>query len=171
MTDTLRERAEAIWHERRGTLLHYADGKSAAMKEIQIDEFWKALQAGGCWTDEPQPARAPILRATSVRRAATADELPLVAVLMETPDAPILSKVYQESDLRLAPGRVALHPDAARACGVEDGARAWLQTLAGKCEVRVTVDAGVAPGMLQVAARPAVRDVCSAGDRAKVVRA
>ena len=96
-------------------------------------------------------------------------DLPLVAVLTQepTPASPILSKLYQESNLRLAPDHVALHPSY----GIEDGARATLQTALGQCPVQVTVDAGVPPGLVQVSATPAVLDLCAPGARAKVVRA
>jgi hypothetical protein len=83
-----------------------------------------------------------------------------------TPGSPILSKVYQESNLRLAPNHVAMNPG----CGLEDGAPAILETLLGKCRVGVTLDAGIPPGVVQVSATPAVLDMCAAGSRAKVVR-
>jgi hypothetical protein len=74
--------------------------------------------------------------------------------------------VYQESNLRLAPDRVALHPS----CGLDDGVSATLQTVLGKCAVTVTLDAGIPPGMVQVSASPAILDLCAPGARAKVVR-
>ena len=56
------------------------------------------------------------------------------------------------------------------AAGVEDGAGAVLQTLAGRIAVQVRVDAGVSPGAVLVTSSAAVLDVCGAGVRAKVVR-
>jgi hypothetical protein len=92
----------------------------------------------------------------------------MVAISRElAPASPILSKLYQESNLRLAPNRVALHPS----CGLEDDAPATFETLLGKCLVAVTLDAGVPPGVVQVSASPAVLDLCVSGERAKVVRA
>ena len=93
-----------------------------------------------------------------------------VAVLAEAPSSPLLSKIYQESNLKLGPRQVAIHPDEARAAGVQDGARAVLETLAGRIDVVVRVDASVPRGALLVASRAAVLDVCGAGVRAKVVR-
>jgi hypothetical protein len=75
--------------------------------------------------------------------------------------------VYQESNLRLAPNRVALNPS----CGLEDGTQAVFETLLGKCRVGVTLDAGIPPGVVQATASPAMLDLCAAGSRAKVVRA
>jgi hypothetical protein len=167
--DTLRERADAIHRAGKGSLFTYADGKSAALQEVSADDFWKALHAGGCWIDDTDEKAAiaqlaPV--AAPVRTAEEAD-LPLVVVLGRelTPGSPILSKLYQESNLRLGPHRVALHPS----CGFDEGARAILQTVLGKCPVRVTLDAGVPRGVVAAAASPAVLDLCAPGARAKVV--
>jgi len=173
--DTLRERADAVHRAGRGTLFTYAGGKSVAAKDVKIDDFWKALQAGACWMDEVEPARRPAavkVAAGATRQAADlTDDLPLVVVLTEAPSSPLLSKIYQESNLKLGPEQVAIHPLEARAAGVEDGARAVLETLAGRIDVEVRVDAGVPLGAVLVASRPAVLDVCGAGVGAKVVRA
>ena len=82
-----------------------------------------------------------------------------------------MTKLYQESNLRLAPNRVALHPDDARAANLSNGARAILQTRIGKCAVEVTVDPDVPPGAVQVGSSPGIQDVCGANARAKVVPA
>ncbi|MGO9228107.1 MAG: hypothetical protein ACLQKA_02690 [Bryobacteraceae bacterium] len=173
--DTLRERADAIHRAGRGTLFTYAGGKSVAAKDVKIDDFWKALQAGACWMDEVEPARRPaavkVAAGTTRQAADLTDDLPLVVVLTEAPSSPLLSKIYQESNLKLGPEQVAIHPLEARAAGVEDGARAVLETLAGRIDVEVRVDAGVPLGAVLVASRPAVLDVCGAGVGAKVVRA
>ena len=171
LTDTLRERADAIHKAGRGNLFTYADAKSVTLKDLKADDFWKSLNAGGCWIDTPdEKAGTPRLTATIAQPRPTEEsELPLVVVLSQelTPASPILSKLYQESNLRLAPNRVALHPS----CGLEDSTQAILQTVLGKCAVAVTLDAGVPPGLVQVSASPAVLDLCAGGQRAKVVRA
>lgn len=173
VADTLRERADAIHKTGRGTLFTYADGKSVAIKDVKIDDFWKALQSGACWMDAVEPAKRPVLVAAGTTRQTTgaANDLPLVAVLAEAPSSPLLSKIYQESNLQLGPRRVAIHPDEARAAGVEDGARAVLETLAGRIDVEVRIDASVPSGAVLVASGAAVLDVCGEGARAKVVRA
>jgi hypothetical protein len=168
--DTLRERADAIHKAGRGTLFTYGDAKTSAIKDVSADDFWKALNAGGCWIDTPDE-RAPAARVAAVAaqsRPVEEADLPLAVVLSRelSPASPLLSKLYQESNLRLAPNRVALHPS----CGLEDGARAVLRTVLGGCPVGVTLDAGVPPGVVQVSASPAILDLCGAGARAKVVR-
>ena len=171
VTDTLRERADAIHKAARGTLFTYADTKSVELKDVKADDFWKALNAGGCWIAAPDD-KAPAARLTTAvaeLRPVEESDLPLVVVLSHelTPGSPILSKLYQESNLRLGPNCVALHPS----CGLEDGAKAVFETLLGKCPVAVTLDAGIPPGLVQVSASPAVLDLCASGARAKVGRA
>jgi hypothetical protein len=169
--DTLRERADAIHKTARGTLFTYADAKSVALKDVSASDFWKALNAGACWIayldDKAPAARFAVAAAESL--PADDSELPLAVILSRelTPASPILSKVYQESNLRLAPDSVALHPS----CGLEDGTIAVFETLLGKCRVGVKLDAGIPPGTVQVSASPALLDLCAAGARAKVVRA
>jgi anaerobic selenocysteine-containing dehydrogenase len=72
-----------------------------------------------------------------------------------------MSKLYRESNLRLASNRVAMHPTEARSRGLEEGARAILETDNGQRRVEVTLDPGIPPGVV-LAATPAVQ--------AKVVR-
>ena len=171
VTDTLHERAAAIHKTARGTLFTYADAKSVALKDVSAGDFWKALQAGGCWIAAPDD-KAPAARLTTAAtkpRPTEESDLPLTVVVGRelAPASPILSKLYQESNLRLAPNRVALHPS----CGLLDGTQAVFETLLGKCPVGVTLDAGVPPGLVHVSVSPALLDLCADGARAKVVRA
>ncbi len=191
--DALRERADAIHKAGRGILFTYADAKSTPVKEVKPDDFWKALNEGACWIDDawggrPRPHADALvgLRPKAGRGAgrgpggpphtpADAD-LPLIVSLTEScasaaPGSPILSKLYQESGLRLAPNQAALHSSTARACGIPGGGRAVLQTRYGNCAIDAIVDPAIPPGMVQVAARPGILDVCAPGARAKVVRA
>ena len=168
--DTLRERADAIHKSARGTLFTYADGKSQSLKDMKADDFWKSLNAGGCWIDEPaaKVTAARLASGAPGRQPAEESDLPLAIVVAREAAAgmPLLSKVYRESNLRLAPGHVALHP----ACGLAEGSQAIFETLLGKATVGVTLDPGIPPGVVQVSATPALLDLCGEGARAKVVR-
>ncbi|MDR3698029.1 MAG: hypothetical protein P4L56_00255 [Candidatus Sulfopaludibacter sp.] len=174
-TNTLRERADAIHKSGRGTLFTYADAKSTALKDVKADGFWKALNEGGCWMDAvPERQEIPKLAFGPPAATLTADNLPLAVVMAEAPaglGSPILSKMYQESNLRLAEDRVVLHPTVARECGVEDGGRAILEAGCGRLDVLVCEDPGSPQGVVQVAAGPRTLDLCGSSPRAKVVRA
>jgi anaerobic selenocysteine-containing dehydrogenase len=170
-SNTLRERAGEIFKSGQGTVVTYADGKETPLKEFTEDSFWKALNEGAEWKGgrsaarpEPPPSSAPV-------PAESVADLPLVAIAQpRTPaGSPLMTKLYQESNLRLAPNRVALSPADARAAGVHDGAHAILQTRIGKCAVEVTVTPAVPEGAIQVGSSPGIQDVCGRAARAKVV--
>jgi len=177
--DALRERADAIHKAGRGTLFTYAGAKSTALREVKPDDFWKALNEGGCWLDAVDEKRdkpiLPDMAAPGATESSTED-LPLVAITCETraaaaPLSPLMSKLYQESNLRLSPNHAVLNPVTARACGVGDGARAILQTRCGSAQIEISIDSGVPPGVVKVAAGAGMIDLCGASTRAKVVAA
>jgi anaerobic selenocysteine-containing dehydrogenase len=119
---------------------------------------------------------APKLTARqSIAATATVDtNLPLT-VLVSDPRSvalvsPILSKIYQESKLRLGPGIAAMNPADARDCGVEDGASAFLEAPRGRLAIAVTIDPGMPPGLVALAAGEEVLEICGAQTRGRVVR-
>jgi hypothetical protein len=180
--DALRERADAIHKTGRGTLFTYAGAKSTPVKEVNPGDFWKALNEGGCWLDAVDESGAghrfswPANADDERRSSAPPEDLPLVAITCETraaaaPLSPLMSKLYQESNLRLAANHAALNPATARACGVGEGARAILQTRGGSAQIEISLDSGVPPGVVKVAAGARILDLCGASTRAKVVAA
>ncbi|MEO8597913.1 MAG: molybdopterin dinucleotide binding domain-containing protein [Candidatus Solibacter sp.] len=175
-SNTLRERAGAIHKAGLGTLTNYATGNETALKEVAAEDFWKVLSEGGAWQNvaakrnPPEISTAPLVPAV----VGAAPDLPLLAIREPAQPAlvsPLMTKLYQESNLRLAPNRVALHPDEARAANLRDGARAILYTHAGRCAVQVTVDSAVPPGSVYVGSSPGIQDICSPAAHAKVVPA
>jgi hypothetical protein len=165
--DPLRDRAAAIHKTGIGSVTTYADGKTTAVKDLTADDFWKALNGGACWTG-PEERRAPATVETPQVKGDAG--LPLLVSVEGLPAgmliSPLMSKVYQESNLRLAPNRVALHPAEARQYGIEDGGRAVLETSRGRVLVAVTVDSSVPPGVVQAGSR----SLCGGAARARVVR-
>jgi anaerobic selenocysteine-containing dehydrogenase len=174
--DALRERADAIHKTGRGTLVTYADGKSVPVKGVKPDDFWKALNAGGRWIGVDAapvgqglpPVNRPKAGFAQPTVEPIASDYPLTIVAesqVTRLSSPLMSQIYQESNLRLAPNRVALHPTDAASSGIADGGRAVLETPNGKREVQVTIDSSVRPGVVLMAGRA---DIGSTG--AKVVR-
>jgi hypothetical protein len=134
------------------------------------DAFWKSLNEGAVWVGNRTDDRL----SSSVRRLKVAvwpdSDLPLTAVSApHTPAllSPLMTKLYQESNLRLAPNAIALNP----ACGLAQDSRAVLQTRLGKCPVQVVIDPGVPPDAVLTGSSPGIRDICQQASRAKVVRA
>ena len=205
--EPLQERAAAVHKAGRGALFTYADAKSTPVKDVKPEDFWKALNEGGCWLDSAAeaspvasclllgksgPDAGKIAAAAEGRLAEASDaDLPLIAipagvrgVSPGAPASPLISKLYQESNLRESAGQAGLNPETARGLGLEEGAAAVLQTRCGKCAVRVSFNTGVRPGVVLVSAgpvfpgEPTVLDLCGVSGngawrmtRAKVARA
>ncbi|MGD0774616.1 MAG: hypothetical protein ABSC05_17525 [Candidatus Solibacter sp.] len=183
-SNSLRERADAIHKTGLGTVLTYADGKETPVKDLTADAFWKSLTSGAKW-DRPGYPLGRLSAPSLVGQAGyplgppantpfSSPDLNLIAIREPHNPAlgsPLMTKLYQESNLRLAPNRVALHPDEARAANLSNGARATLHTRIGWCPVEVTVDPAVPPGAVLVGSSPGIQDVCGPAARAKVVRA
>jgi len=175
-TDAMRERAGIIHKSGRGTLLSYADAKSTAAKDLSADDFWKALNAGGCWMDDAVKKIAPE-KWDFTAAAPSEEKLPLVLVAAETHsgglESPLMSKVERESNLRMTANCVALSPGDARASGIETGARCILQTACGRLEAVATIDANLPLGVAAVSGGPRMADLCGGAPpaAAKVVRA
>ena len=155
--NALRERADAI--------------HAAARLDGKPDDFWKALNAGHAWTGKAEPCgRAPEIAASTIAAPAPDAQWPL-RLAFDSPAAPplaspLFSKLWQESQLCLGPGRVALHPDAA----FENGMRAALETPYGRRQVEVTLDASVPPGIVLAGGWPEVSAIHGADGRARLVR-
>ena len=157
-----------------GSVFTYADAKATPVKELKADDFWKALNAGrlldrkrrqaqvgrGPGQDRPVPACGTRAGHGSPAASPSANrELPPLV-------SPLMTKLYQESNLRLAPNRVALHPDDARAAGLDE-------RLHAPCSKRAPASVPVGSPWIRpcrrasvlVAARPEFR-TCAARPRA-----
>lgn len=107
----LAARAAAILATKRGSLVKPGEPEPAATGKIATGgEFWQALEAGAAWEGEwegkiPQAARllpegtalAPLIGAVAPRRTRVPGWRPAAA-------SPLLAKLWQESELRKAPG-------------------------------------------------------------------
>jgi hypothetical protein len=154
--EALRERTDAIHKTGKGV-----DGKSA-------DDFWKALNEGYVWIGATPRTPADIGQTTPSRSQPGPGESAIIpAPWTLALVSPLMTKLYEESNLRLAPNSIALNPEDARDCGT----RAVLQTRLGKCVVNVVADPAVPRGAILAGSSPGIRDICGRGDTAKVVRA
>jgi len=175
----LRERADAIHKAGKGVVFTPADGKTAAVKDLKPDDFWKALNEGATWIGEAgATAASRAAKPESVKPEAAPQNPPVAAFPLvvaftarsaATLASPLISKLYQDSDLRLRPDTAAIHPDTARAAGVEGASQARMETEYGACSIGLVADAAVPPGMLELAPGPETLDICGTPARAKVV--
>jgi anaerobic selenocysteine-containing dehydrogenase len=181
LADAVKARIEALHKAGQGEVVAYADSKVTPLKELKTaDDLAKALTDGALWqAAEPKPvkltARGTLPVEALTRRIARVDKtdpsLPLTLVTTgwrasagNAQMSPLLTKVYQESDLRAEGNTVALHPGTLKMLDLKDGGRALLRTSCGTCPVEVTADPGVMPGVLAAVIGPTVD---SLGDTAR----
>jgi len=145
-SNALRERADAIHKAGRGSLT----GESKPLHEMSADDFWKALNAGARWVGEELKSPAPNAKFQDLRPMEPAG-LTAMAVERSLTGSPLLSKLYQESNLLLGPGRIAMNAEDARTWGIEPGGKARLDVGSESRLVEVSIDAGLRPGIVLTA--------------------
>jgi anaerobic selenocysteine-containing dehydrogenase len=145
-SNALREHADAIHAAGKGRLA----GLSTPLKQLSADEFWKALNSGDRWVGVEAKATAPQAEFHAAARMETAS-LTAVAAERALTDSPLLCKLYRESNLLLGPGRIAMHPHDAHACGLEAGDKARLDVGSESRSVEVTLDPSLRPGIVLTA--------------------
>jgi len=166
--ERLRERAAAIQAAGRGRLVARAEGGYTEQAAADADALWEALVAGGCWIDEPQgvtplEVRAPLPSTASLERwsqpEAAGSDLGLVAFAARgtagtTPVSPLLTKLYQESDLRPSARTAALSREEAERRGLADRQPVRIESPAGVVHAELRIDPGLPPGRIALAAGP-----------------
>ncbi len=126
---------------RSRNLIHLCRREIDAVKDVKADDFWKALNEGGCWMDAvPEGTRRALSwRSARLPRTSSADSLPLAVVMTER-----AGRTGFADSLQAVPGiqpAAAPGPGGAPSrtvasdCGVEDGGRAILETGCGRLDV------------------------------------
>ena len=171
--ELLRRRADELHAAKRGTIVS-ADGavRTAVASMASGGEVWDALVAGGCWLGEapavkpgavrfallPADAEAGVAESTrpiiSDSRNVVLEPFGMRGALSTGAISPIMSKIFQESNLRAAGGSLLLNPATASAIGVADRSMVTVKTARGSAKARVYVDASVMPGVARAAVGP-----------------
>jgi len=165
--ERLRARVAAIHAPGRGRLVARSEGGYADATASDTDAAWTTLVAGGCWIDEPAErtaleARPPLPRPEAIdrwRRPAPSEGVSLVtfaarATVGTTPPSPLLTKLYQESDLRPAATTAAMGPSTAARLGLADGQPLDIDTPAGAARAALRIDPTLPPDRVALAAGP-----------------
>jgi anaerobic selenocysteine-containing dehydrogenase len=165
VADWMNRRAAAVYELGRGSIFNPEDGRFSALKDIaSAEEFTSKLQAGCCWVDDPPqvPARLEA-RAPQPARVQDLPERKYSLALLpfgwraaaNGPSAtPLLTKLYQESELRESPHRATMNPATAAAQKLADGDTVIIQTRCGSCRRTLSTDDGVMPGVIEAAVGP-----------------
>jgi menaquinone reductase, molybdopterin-binding-like subunit len=165
--ERLRERVAAVHADGRGRFVARGKGEYADTPAPSAGDAWEALAAGGCWIDEPARPAALAVRATlpaaeALERwthPAPAEDLALVAFAARgaagaTPPSPLLTKLYQESDLRLPATVVSMGPGAASRLGLVDRQPVSVEGPSGTVRAELRVDPSLPPDRVALAAGP-----------------
>jgi anaerobic selenocysteine-containing dehydrogenase len=174
----LRTQASMIYDTGRGKVFISESGDYVDLATIGgPDELWDHLVAGGCWLDE-RPGRhvVPRVRLSGkpdtenlsaslsdkrIREGRTDENYPVQLLPLGTQGAianhrvsPLLSKLFQESDLYPGPNQGFINPDTGRRYGLAHNQEARITTRSGSKVIRVWFDAAVAPGVIYIAVAP-----------------
>lgn len=169
--ELVRERVARIHAAGSGSVTQPSGGEPTMLSSFASpEELWDALAKGGRWTGEQAAAASPRRLALArglegspaeERRATTHPDRVLKLVPRASRDttlsavvSPVLSKLYQESELRRSPGRAAINPRTAAALGLGHAPTARLLTAAGSQRVALSLDEGVMPGVVELAVAP-----------------
>ncbi len=162
----VRQRVDSLYASRSGSIVSAVDGTSRNVSALgSADELWQAMSGGDCWLDDGAGAsrpqrfavleRFPDAKLQEVARTSAPAGGPLTlmptgwrAAIDSGALSPLMSKVFQESDLRDVAGRVFVNPSTAASAGVTSGGRAVVRTRTGSATLIVVESEGVMPGVI-----------------------
>ena len=174
----IKRRVEAIYKSKSGLVFTSIDKKSADVKNISSsDDLLKMLMDGGCWFDKHSNSKSvgqfSFFGKTSSQRLQDAaegmrqvrgqnkKEYPLVLMPYGWRGAsgsgqlsPVMTKVYQESNLRRTARQAMLNPVTGKAFGISDGKRMVIETESGSLTLEARLSASVMPGVIHVEVGP-----------------
>ncbi len=180
----IKQRIASIHKSKRGSVFTSSDKKSIEVKNISSpNDLWKMLAEGGCWMDKaaettslprfsffgknPRDAadgKLDMQEQSKTIEDAARREYPLVLMPYGWRGAsgtsqlsPIMTKVYQESNLRHTSRQALLNPMTAKAYGLSDGKLMLIETKSGSAKIEARFSASVMPGVIHVEVGPDVR--------------
>lgn len=171
--ELLRRKVDELHASKRGTIVS-ADGatRTAVAAMATGGEMWDVLVAGGCWLGDAPSVKPGTVRFTllagGTEAGVTESTQPILSdsrnVVLEPFGmrgamstggiSPIMSKIFQESNLRTPGGSLLLNPATASALGVADRSLVTVKTAQGSAKARVFVDPTVMPGVARAAVGP-----------------
>ncbi len=163
--DLLRQRLEELHKLGKGEIFTPA-GTRPIGEFKDAKELWTAMTGGGVWTDSPvleaaRPRRFGVREIASAPARTGRAEFPIMLLPYArrgeagtTALPPLMSKVYQESRLRLSAPLLRVHPATAAASGVADGASVRVEMRGEGYAGNIAVDASVMPGVIEAPAGP-----------------
>ncbi len=174
----IKRRVEAIYKSKSGIVFTSIDKKSVDVKNISSsDDLFKMLIDGGCWIDKHSNSKPveqfSFFGKTSSQhlqeategmlqmRGHNKKEFPLVLMPFGWRGAsgsgqisPVMTKVYQESNLRRTARQAMLNPATGKTFGISDGKRMVIETESGSLTLEARLSESVMPGVIHVEVGP-----------------
>ncbi|HAP36039.1 MAG TPA: hypothetical protein DCQ28_08895 [Bacteroidetes bacterium] len=167
--ELLKQKVEAIHSQKRGSIYVYSDQSSVSVRDISsADELWTRLNEGAVWIDESSnqtpPKKITFALNPELSHENKTDCFPLVAygwrcATSTAQISPILSKVFQETELRNVNGVVSINPTTAQQLGIMHKDQATLSTKNGTMKVLVKVESTVRPGIIEASIAPLLNGI------------
>jgi anaerobic selenocysteine-containing dehydrogenase len=170
LEDFLRRRVEAIHQTGRGQMFVAESADYSNVSDISADEMWENLLAGGCWLDSEMGTKSlpkmSFLKSSKALekgfvRVETSHEYPLLLIpygwrgaTANSQISPLMTKLFQESDLRPGASQAFINPETAANFNLVDGEIATITTRAGSAIVEIHFDETVMPDVIHVAVGP-----------------
>jgi anaerobic selenocysteine-containing dehydrogenase len=164
MLDLVKTKAAAIYKQRKGKVLTYADLSTKTVTDFADEEsFWTELKDGAVWYGNPINTAGPKTFTAGLRSSQLTTQpiegLQLVpfgwrGATSATQISPILSKIFQETELRADNGTILVNPVTAKEYGLTPEFPVTLSTPAGSMTVSVKIAASVRPGVIEAAVGP-----------------
>jgi anaerobic selenocysteine-containing dehydrogenase len=162
--EILKSKVQAMHSQKRGSLFVYSNQHSIPVSDIASpEELWIKLLEGGMWIDEPlrqTQQRKFTMQISSDQPAMTkTSDLQMIpygwkGATSTAQISPILSKVFQETELRENNGTVRINPVTAHQLGLTANGVATLSTKNGSTMVRVKISNSVRPDIVEAAVAP-----------------
>jgi hypothetical protein len=164
--ERLRARVAVIQATGRGRTVARGEAGYDEAPAANADAAWTTLVSGGCWIDDPAETAVlavhppvPSSAVVEAWRTAPTQGLALVTFAARgtvgtTPPSPLLTKLYQESDLRPAATIAALGPATAARLRLAQGQPIDVDTPAGVVRAAVRIDSTLPPDRVALAAGP-----------------
>ncbi len=161
-SSSLDERLNSLFADHRGSVVEAGDGRTHSVASISsVDELKDFLMKGGVWMDDT-PIPPKTLRWKFGRESISHHTIPSLSLLVSGKKgmsscahfSPILSKIFQESELYRMNGTVSIHPATGTSLGLIDRRTALLTTERASRRVRVMFSPSVPPGVVEAEVAP-----------------
>jgi len=174
LEELFRDRVEKIFKRRRGIVFDASTGETAKLTTVYSPErLVKILSDGGCWCDKEFDVRSSELGGpysflggndhgfekllAAAERHLEDSGLVLLPYAANTGQShQLMTKVYNESNLREPGNEVSINPETANKLDLIDGRAAVVKTDNGTSKVKVKLGSAIMPGTIQVAIGPIV---------------